>query len=135
MELINHKSLKDRITIMPPRKDIQDMLMNSSIYALSSRYEGFGLVLTEAMECGVPCVAFDCECGPSEILTHGEDGFVVENGNVKLFAHYLATLMKDKELRIKMGKASKRNVIRFYAEPIMKKWLDLFTELKLERQN
>ena len=132
---IHRNSLEDKILLIKPRKDIQNLILSSSIFALPSRYEGFGLVLTEAMELGVPSVAFDCECGPSEILTHGEDGFVVENGNVKLFAHYLATLMKDKELRIKMGKACKRNVIRFYGEPIMKKWLDLFTELKSKRQN
>lgn len=128
-ELINLKGLKDRITIMPPRKDIQDILMDSSIYALSSRYEGFGLVLTEAMECGVPCVAFDCECGPSEIINDNIDGFLVEDGNVNQFAEKLEILISDHELRKRMGAQAKQNVKRFGIENVMQKWTSLFDDL------
>ncbi len=127
--LINQKALKDRIKIIPPRKDIHDVLMDSSIYALSSRYEGFGLVLTEAMECGVPCVAFDCECGPSEIISDNIDGFLVEDGNVSHFAEKLEILMSDHELRKRMGVQAKQNVRRFSIENVMQKWTSLFDDL------
>lgn len=127
--LINHKGLKDRVTILPPRKDIHDILMDSSIYALSSRYEGFGLVLTEAMECGVPCVAFDCECGPSEIINNNIDGFLVEDRNVIQFAEKLEILMSDNELRKRMGVQAKQNVKRFGIEKVMQHWTSLFNDL------
>lgn len=129
LRLINHKGLKDRIIIMPPRKEIQDMLMDSSIYALSSRYEGFGLVLTEAMECGVPCVAFDCECGPSEIISDNIDGFLVENGNVNQLAEKLGILMYNNELRKRMGAQAKKNVKRFGVEKVMQEWTSLFEDM------
>jgi glycosyltransferase involved in cell wall biosynthesis len=129
---IRQEQLESKVYLLPPQKDIKGLLLKSSIFALPSRYEGFGLVLTEAMECGIPCVAFDCECGPSEILTHGEDGYVSENGNVEQFAHHLASLMNDKDLRIKMGNAGRKNVRRFYVEPVMNKWLGLFSGLKSE---
>lgn len=127
--LINKYYLTDRIFIRPPEKNIQDLLLESSVFALSSRYEGFGLVLTEAMECGLPCVAFDCECGPSEIIRHGEDGFLVENGNIVQFAQYLDILMKDEQIRKKMGITGKKNVNRFYVEPVMNEWVRLFSSL------
>lgn len=127
--LINLKCLNDRITIMPPSKNIQNLLLDSSIYALSSRYEGFGLVLTEAMECGVPCVAFDCECGPSEIINDNIDGFLVEDGNVSQFAEKLEILMSDHELRKRMGVQAKQNVKRFGIDKVMQHWTSLFNDL------
>ena len=61
--------------------------LNSSILALSSNYEGFGLVLIEAMSLGVPCVSFDCPFGPSEIIRNQEDGLLVKNGDIQGFAN------------------------------------------------
>jgi glycosyltransferase involved in cell wall biosynthesis len=133
LELIYANSLTSRITIGQPEKNIQEFLIESSIFALPSRYEGFGLVLTEAMECGVPSVAFNCECGPSEILNHGQDGFLVENGNIEMFAEKLNILMNDNELRHKMGLTAKQNVRRFYVEPVMDAWKSLFSDVVGER--
>jgi glycosyltransferase involved in cell wall biosynthesis len=127
--LIAKKQLTGRITLQPPVKNIQNLLLDSSILAFPSRYEGFGLVLTEAMECGLPCVAFDCECGPAEIIKNGEDGLLVANGNVTEFAASLEKLMSDKDLRKRMGSHAKVNVKRFHAEHIMPRWVRLFTQL------
>jgi glycosyltransferase involved in cell wall biosynthesis len=128
-KLIAERKLTGRIKLEPPVKNIQPLLLQSSILAIPSRYEGFGLVLTEAMEVGLPCVAFDCKCGPSEIIKNGEDGFLVENGNVKEFADSLEKLMADKDLRKQMGASAKANVKRFHAGEVMPRWIKLFNHL------
>lgn len=124
--LIVERGLEDRIILNPPVKNVKEVFLKSSIFAFPSRYEGFGLVLTEAMECGVPCVAFDCECGPSEIIENEVDGFLIENSNVLQFSERLKALINYKELRIQMGKRAKQNVKRFHIENIMTNWVKLF---------
>ena len=97
---------------------------------MSSRYEGFPMVLPEAMACGVPCVSFDAPCGPAEIISDGEDGFITPVGDVQGLAEKLSLLMSDDDLRIKMGKNARRNVMRYSVDRIMKQWVDLFEALK-----
>lgn len=75
---IRNNGLEKSVTIHPFTKNIAQEYLNSSIFALSSNYEGFVLVLLEAMGCGLPCVAFDCPNGPAETIRNGEDGFLVE---------------------------------------------------------
>jgi glycosyltransferase involved in cell wall biosynthesis len=117
------------IRVNKPVRDIEREYLASSIYALPSRHEGFGVVLTEAMACGVPAVAFDCPCGPSDIIRNGEDGFLVENGDIDGFAHRLSTLMDNAALRRDMGARARNNVRRFDIETVAAKWNELFREL------
>jgi NAD(P)H-dependent flavin oxidoreductase YrpB (nitropropane dioxygenase family) len=79
------------------------------------------LVPTEAMEYGLPCVAFDCECGPSKIINDGQDGFLIKDGDIKYFSDALEKLITDRSLREKMGLNAKGNAKRFYPGSIMKK--------------
>ena len=109
-----------------PTTDIQKEYVNSSIFAFSSRFEGFGMVLVEAMACGLPVVSFACPCGPKDIIKDGTDGLLVENGNVEAFASSLSQLMKDPILCQSMAKAGKSNVQRFYMEQIANRWKILF---------
>ena len=95
------------------------------ILAFPSRSDGFGLVITEAMECGLPTVAMDCECGPCEIVTENT-GIVVPDKNVPAMREALCKLMSSKELRKRMGKAAAEEVTRFYPDAIMPKWRKLF---------
>ncbi|WP_029906697.1 glycosyltransferase family 4 protein [Prevotella sp. 10(H)] len=117
------------ICIKEPVSDIQKEYLSSSIYALPSRFEGFGMVLIEAMACGVPCVAFDCPCGPRDIVSNGEDGFLVENGNIELFAKQLSILIENDHLRKKMGKNARLNVQRYDIDTIARQWDKLFKSL------
>ena len=106
--------------------DIQKEYINSSVFAFSSRFEGFGMVLIEAMACGLPVVSFACPCGPMDIVKDGEDGLLVENGNVEAFANSLSQLMQNHHLCQSMAKAGQSNVQRFYLEQIAKRWKDIF---------
>ncbi len=78
---------------------------SSSILALSSRYEGFGLVILEAMACGLPVVSYACPCGPKDIITDGIDGFLVPDGDEIILAERICRLIEDEELRKRMGAA------------------------------
>lgn len=127
--LIIRKKLEHSITIYPPTRNVDKKLLESSLYIMSSLYEGFGLVLTEAMTCGVPCISFDCPCGPAEIITHGEDGLLIENKNVDLLADAIMFLIEDKALRKEMSENAKENIKRFLPEKIMPRWISLFEEL------
>jgi glycosyltransferase involved in cell wall biosynthesis len=126
--MINH--VEGSFKIKEPVKNIVEKYINSSFFVLTSRFEGFGMVLIEAMTCGLPVVAFDCPFGPSDIITDGEDGFLVENGNIQQFAEKVSFLIENESIRIEMGKKARENVQRYSEDEIMKQWTDLFESLK-----
>lgn len=128
--VIRQYRLDNSVHIYPPTRDIVDRYLESSVYVMSSRYEGFPMVLPEAMACGLPCVSFAAPCGPTEIISDGEDGFVTLLGNVQALADRLSLLMSDDALRIKMGKNARQNIMRYSKDRVMKQWIDLFGELK-----
>lgn len=126
-ELIAQYGVRNQVSICAPVADIGKKLVDASIYAFPSRSDGFGLVITEAMECGLPTVAMDCECGPREIVSP-RTGILVQDKDIPGFASALERLMADENLRKRMGAAAQTEVSRFYVENIMPQWLTLFDE-------
>ena len=124
----------DSIRLNEPVHNIADKYAESSFYVMSSRYEGFPMVLLEAMSCGLPIVSFDCPNGPKELIAEGEDGFVVENANVPALAEKILYMIEHEEDRIRMGENARRNVQRYSQESIMNQWASLFEKLKSERK-
>ena len=129
LNMIRHYGMEEQVEILPPTADITAEMLKSSIYALPSRYEGFGLVITEAMECGIPCVAFDCECGPNEIISDGVDGILVAPENTVKFKQALLRLIESGELRSRLGDNARISARRFSPEKIMERWEALFHSL------
>jgi glycosyltransferase involved in cell wall biosynthesis len=125
-ELSKSLQVADTVTFFPPVADIQAKYLESSVFVLSSRFEGFGMVLIEAMACGVPCVTFDCPYGPADIVANQKDGLVVKNNDIQGFANAIKQMLESQELRASMGKAAKQNVKRFLPEVIMPQWDSLF---------
>lgn len=106
--------------------NIQQEYVKSSLFVFSSRFEGFGMVLVEAMACGLPVISFACPCGPKDIIKDGEDGFLVDNGNVEALAANMSQLMDDDDLRMSMSQAGQYNSHRFGMEQITVRWKGVF---------
>lgn len=130
--IIRRYGMEHQVLMNAPVKNIGAKLAEASIYAFPSRSDGFGLVITEAMECGLPTVAMDCPCGPCEIVTP-QTGIVVPDKDIVAFREALKKLMDDESLRQRMGKAAQAEVTRFYPDTIMPKWLKLLQDLDCNR--
>lgn len=117
------------IHIHAPVSNIFEKYVESSMLLLTSVFEPFGLVMPEAMSCGLPVVAFDCPHGPATIITDGEDGFLIKNRDCQVFADRVCLLIEDLELRQRMGRNAALSSQRFSADIIMPQWKVLFSSL------
>jgi glycosyltransferase involved in cell wall biosynthesis len=124
------KSIPDiKLFVHPPTKNIMEEYLNSSMLLMTSVYEPFGLVLPEAMSCGLPVVTFDCPYGPADIITHESDGFIVQDRDISRYADYVCQLIESPGLRQTMGAVGIKASQRYHADKIMPQWQDLFVSL------
>lgn len=121
-KLVYQLGIYDSFFLHPPTKDIKSKYESSSIFVLPSRYEGFGMVLLEAMNRGLPCVAFDCEYGPADIISCKSQGLIVENGNIHQFQQKLRSLILDARKRSVMGEKAIVRSKMYTMENIASQW-------------
>ena len=124
---------KNRCHLNASLADVSIEYLKSSILVQPSRFEGFGLVVVEAMAFGLPVVAFDCENGPRTILSDGEEGFLVPPYNEDMFANRIVELVSDEEKRRRMGEAGREKSEKYNIKQIALRWKSLFDELMEER--
>ena len=116
------------VSLHEPVADVFPCYQDSSVLLLTSRWEPFGLVVAEAMSCGLPVVAFDTD-GPSSMITDGVDGFIVKNRSIDDFARRVRELMADHGLRQQMGQRAIEAARRYKAENVMPQWKAFFESI------
>ncbi len=129
LENIINKNNLQNCYLKHSTNDIASEFINSSFYVLSSRFEGFGMVIIEAMACGIPTIAFDCPCGPKDIINNLKDGILVKSGDINELAEKICFLIENEEIRKEMGINARKNAERFKIEHIADQWRLLFEEL------
>lgn len=129
---IKELGLEDSVFLDGPSNNVGGELLKSSIAVFTSVYEGFLMAIVESESAGIPVVSFDTPCGPKDIIRDGEDGFLVDNGDIQGLGEKLLLLMKNSELRKEMGSKAFENSKRFTKEEIMSQWISLFNDVLKE---
>jgi GalNAc-alpha-(1->4)-GalNAc-alpha-(1->3)-diNAcBac-PP-undecaprenol alpha-1,4-N-acetyl-D-galactosaminyltransferase len=122
--------LQDRVFLRGVTRTPHEVMRSAAIFALPSRFEGFPIALCEAMACGTAVVAADCETGPRELITHGEDGLLVPSGDVNALAEALLRLARSPNERARLGARAVRISEKYAPETVLKQWRDLLGELR-----
>ena len=128
-DMITSRGLEKTAYINKPTNNIGYEYARSSLIVMTSNYEGFGMVLVEAMACGVPAVAFDCKCGPKDIIEHGKNGLLVKNGDIKGLADAMMEVMGNEVFRKTLSENARKVVSTYSEETVMNKWICLFNSL------
>lgn len=128
-EKITKLKLKDSVEILPPTRNVEMWYLDSSIYAMTSRYEGLPMVLIEAQSMGLPIISYACHCGPRDVITEGEDGFLIDYGKKEDFVDKLRYLMSNREHLRSMGIRAKENSKRFDEVCVMNRWMETFKQI------
>lgn len=128
-EMIQSKGLSDSTKINVPTDEIAKEYAVSSILAMTSHYEGFPMVMIEAMSAGLPVVTFDYKCGPRDIISDGIDGHIIPDGDINAFVGAMLQLMADDNKRRRMGRAATAVIDRYSEERVMLQWTSLFEKL------
>ena len=129
LDEIQSLGLQNSVSLHGTTKQVQEELTQASIYACSSRFEGFGLSILEAMSCGLPIVSFDCPYGPRSLIDNGHSGFLVPLDDVQGLSEKICLLIEDANLRKTMGENAYNSTKKNNLDLVTSRWMDLFLEL------
>ena len=129
LDEIQSLGLQNSVLLHGTTKQVQEELTQASIYACSSRFEGFGLSILEAMSCGLPIVSFDCPYGPRSLIDNGHSGFLVPLDDVQGLSEKICLLIEDANLRKTMGENAYNSTKKNNLDLVTSRWMDLFLEL------
>lgn len=124
--LLTEKEMDACIRLQPATQDIGKHYLHSSMLLLASRFEGFPMVVLEAMAYGLPCVCYDCPYGPRSIIDNGKNGFLVKEGDKEAMADKICRLIEHETLRKDMGENARRDIRKYSQESVMRQWENLF---------
>ncbi|WP_456268104.1 glycosyltransferase family 4 protein [Kushneria sp. AK178] len=127
-------AIEQSVTMVPATSDVSSHYHRAAILAMTSRFEGFPMVLLEAQAHRLPIVAFDCDTGPAEIIEHDQSGYLVEQDNIADFARQLGKLMGEKDKRIEFSNHAAQSIQRFDIEPIANRWISYLQHVLDVRQ-
>lgn len=122
----NELDIADKVVFIPPTKNVAEYFKTASIFCLSSRFEGFGMVLLEAKAFGLPIVSFDCDCGPSDLIKNGTNGFLVKPDDILDLAEKIniaCSLTESEYLKISNQNQVENNL--FFTDKIIEKWVSI----------
>lgn len=128
-QMIERHGLQDNTHINRPTHDIGTEYAKSSLLVMSSNYEGFPMVMIEAMACGLPVVSFDFKCGPKDIIKDGINGLLVSNGNIDALAQAMMKIMDNDTYRKELSLNARQVVSTYSEDTVMAKWISLFNSL------
>ena len=130
LTLISNLKLEKHVFLKGHSYNILEEMANASIFTLTSTFEGFGLVIVEAMSCGLPVISYNCPCGPKDIISDGTDGFLVPLNDEQCLAEKINLLIENEALRKQMSKAALIKSQKFTAKEVISLWMNLFNTLK-----
>jgi glycosyltransferase involved in cell wall biosynthesis len=130
--LVEEHGLEDSVTIEGPAENIGSDMAEASVFVLSSRFEGFPLILLEAMSKGMGIVSFDCPTGPADIVDDHRNGLLVPAEDVAGLARAIHEIVEDEELRHRLAAAAVETAQEYTIEAVGPLWEELFSELSRE---
>ena len=126
---IRDHAIGEQVKLMGYSDNMPEVLRQASGYAMTSIYEGFPMVLLEAMTTGLPMVAYDCPRGPAELIDHGRNGWLIPDGDNEAYTAALLDLVVDPERRAAMGCAAWQAAHRYEMPRIVAQWRELLDSL------
>ncbi len=126
---IDSLGVTDSAHIMGPTQQLYEIMAMSSVFTLPSRFEGLPMVLLEAMQIGVPVVAFDCPTGPRDVIDDEVDGLLVPNGDIEAFGRAIDRLIREPLLRKSLAARAAEKIKQYDTPRLAEQWEELFTEL------
>lgn len=131
---ISEAGLQDRVKLLGRTDAMKNYYSHAAMFVLTSRAEGFGLVLTEAKAFHLPVVSFNCKCGPSEIVLDSVNGYLIPCFDTSLMAEKICELIEDREKRRSFSENALLDMEKFALDTIIRQWTTLLDNLGRRRK-